>query len=373
MNFTVSSSELLKGLLSVQKVISSKTTLPILENFLFVLKGSTLQVTASDAETTLRTSIETDSVSEEGEAAVPAKLLTDYLREFPDQPLKFVTKNDTSIEISWATGTSQIPYFPASDYPEIQQDLSSASVFTIPSETLLNGINYTAYATAEEEFRPAMNGILFDLSAESITLVASDAHKLVCFTSREASGQETSSFILHKKPAAVLKSILSKNDGAVKVSFDAKNVSFEFGGTFLICRLVEGKFPPYRSVIPANNPNILVIDRLPLLNALKRVTVCSNQATSLVRLMLTGNTLELSAQDPGFSISAYEKMMCQYDGYDLEIGFKGPFLIDILSNLPYDEVMIKFADAAKAALILPADPDGDDADICALLMPVKVN
>lgn len=371
MKFTVSSSELLKGLLSVQRVISSKTTLPILENFLFALKGEKMEVTASDTETTLKTVIDVDSTEQEGEVAIPAKLLTDYLKEFPDQPLKFETKGDVSMEISWATGSSQIPYFPASDYPKLLQPAESATTFDIPEETLLNGINYTIYATSDEEFRPAMNGILFDLGEGTLTFVASDAHKLVCYTAENIHGSTTANFILHRKPAAILKSLLEKTDEKVTVTFDTKNAFFNFGQTVLVCRLIEGRFPPYRSVIPSSNPNTLVIDRLSFYNAVKRVSVCSNQATSLVRVNLSGNSLELSAQDPGFSISAYEKIGCQYDGYDLEIGFKGPYLADILGNLPSDEVTIKFADAAKAALILPAYDDS--TKICAILMPVKVN
>ena len=231
MKFTASSSELLKELLSVQRVISSKTVQPILENFLFVLKGNILEITASDMETTLRRSIEIEDVESEGEIAVPAKLLTDSLKEFPDQPLCFEVKSDTSMEISWQSGQSQIPYFPASDYPEIPEMADSASHFDIPAETLLNGINYTIYATADEEFRPVMNGILFDMEQAGLTLVASDAHKLVCYSTDKVSPGMVSNFILHKKPASILKSLLSRSEDNVRISFDSKNAFFEFEGT----------------------------------------------------------------------------------------------------------------------------------------------
>ena len=373
MKFTTSSSELLKELLSVQRVISSKTVQPILENFLFVLKGNILEITASDMETTLRRTVEIDDVESEGSIAVPAKLLTDSLREFPDQPLCFEVKTDTSMEISWSNGQFQIPYFPATDYPEIPEMASSVSHLDIPAETLLNGINYTIYATADEEFRPVMNGILFDIEAEGLTLVASDAHKLVCYSTDKIKPEEVSSFILHKKPAGILKSLLSKSEDNVRISFDSKNAFFEFEGTILVCRLIEGRYPAYKSVIPANNPNILTTERAQLLNAVRRVAVCSDQATSQIKLSLHDNELDISAQDLGFSTSAFEKMSCQYEGFDLEIGFKASFLIEILSNLPYDEIEIRFGDSVKAALILPAEADEDSDRICALLMPIRIN
>lgn len=373
MKFTASSSELLKELLSVQRVISAKTSQPILENFLFVLKGNTLEVTASDMETTLRRSIEIDDIESEGSIAVPAKLLTDALKEFPDQPLTFEVKSDTSMEISWANGQSQMPYFPAGDYPEIPEKADSLSRLDIPAETLLNGINYTIYATAEEEFRPVMNGIYFDLEEEGVTLVASDAHKLVCYSTDKVKPGQTANFILHKKPASILRSLLSRSEDNVSISFDSKNAFFEFEGTILVCRLIEGKYPAYKSVIPTNNPNILSVEKSYLLNAVRRVAVCSD-STSQVKFSLHDNELDISAQDPGFSTSAFEKMTCQYDGFDLEIGFKASFLIEILSNLPYDEIEIRFGDAVKAALILPSkDADEDSDKICALLMPIRIN
>lgn len=373
MKFTISSSELLKELLSLQRVISAKTVQPILENFLFVLKGNTLEITASDMETTLRRTISIDDVESDGSIAVPAKLLTDSLREFPDQPLSFEVKTDTSMEILWTNGQSQIPYFPASDYPQIPETPAGASRLDIAAETLLNGINYTIYATAEEEFRPVMNGILFDMEKEGLTLVASDAHKLVCYTTDTVKSEEESSFILHKKPAAILKGLLSKSEDTVKISFDKKNAYFEFEGTIMVCRLIEGKYPAYKSVIPTNNPNVLTIDRTSLLNAVRRVAVCSDQATSQIKLRLHDSELDISAQDLGFSTSAFEKMDCQYEGFELEIGFKASFMIEILGNLPYNEIEIRFGDAYKAALILPAYEEEDTDKICALIMPIRLN
>lgn len=373
MKFTVSSSELLHGLLSVSRVISTKNTLPILDNFLFVLKGNTLEVTASDLEMTLKTNITIDDVKEEGEAAVPAKLLTDSLKEFPDLPLNFSTNQaDSIIEISWLSGASQIPFFSADDFP-LHPKLSDISISVMmPAEVLLSGINNTLYATAEEELRPVMNGIFFDMTPDSTTMVASDSHKLVCYTRNDVKASEKTSFILPKKPASILKSLLPKIENDVKITFDQRNAYFEFDGNVLICRLVEGNYPAYRSVIPKNNPNKLIINRLDFLNAVKRVAVCSNQATSHVKLSLSYNKIIISAQDMSFSISAHETLTCQYEGDEMEIGFKSNFLVEILNNLPFEEVCVELADPCRAGLILAAGESDPSEDICSLLMPIRI-
>ena len=374
MKFTVSSSALLQILLSVSKAISNKSPLPILDNFLFVLSGDTLEITASDSETTLKSSLKIDQVVEEGEIAVPAKLLTDSLKSFPEQPLSFVTKaSESVIQISWANGESQLPFFPAEDYPQLQELSDDTTKLTIPAEILLDAINNTIYAVADDEFRPVMNGIFFDISAQGTTFVASDAHKLVCFTTPEVSLEKNASFILHKKPAFILKNSISKGTEDVIVKFNSKNAIFQIDGTTMICRLIEGKFPAYQSVIPKNNYNKLYIGRTDLLNAVKRVAICSNQATNHIKLKLATNLLTVSAQDLGFSIAAHEQLVCQYEGDQFEIGFKAPYLTEILSNLPYDDICIELADACRAILIVPADKESADTDICALVMPLMIN
>jgi DNA polymerase III subunit beta len=375
MKFTVSSSELLHGLLSVSRVISNKNTLPILDNFLFVLNGNSLEVTASDLEMTLKTTITIDDVKEEGEIAVPAKLLTDSLKEFPDLPLEFSTNDsdkESILNIKWLSGASQIPYFPADDYPVLPTLEESAISVNMPAETLLTGINNTLYATAEEELRPVMNGIFFDMGPESTTMVASDSHKLVCYTRKDVKASDKSSFILPKKPAAILKTILPKTDDPIKIIFDQKNAYFEFDNNILICRLVEGNYPAYRSVIPKNNPNKLIISRLSMLNGVKRVAVCSNQATSHIKLSLSYNQLVISAQDLSFSISAHETLSCQYEGDPMEIGFKSTFLAEILSNLPFEDIRLELSDPTRAGLILAAEQTNSNEDICSLLMPIRI-
>ncbi len=373
MKFVVSSIELLSRLSSISRVIASKSTLPILDNFLFSLKEGYLTITASDLETTLRSGLAIENTEEEGDITIPAKLLVDSLKEFADIPLEFSTNADkTSIQIKWTTGNAVLPCSGAEEYPELKEVAKENTTIQINTHVLLEGINRTLYATADEELRPVMNGLFFDINTDNLTLVASDAHKLVCFTRHDIKAENKSSFILPKKPASILKSLLSKSEEDVKIVFDNRNAYFEFSSFVLICRLVEGNYPAYKSVIPKNNTNKLIIGRQEFLNATKRVAVCSNQASSLIKLQLLYNQLTISAKDLDFSISAVETLTCQYDGDPMEIGFKSPFLIEILNNLPYSEVSLEMADPTRAALILPADNNDPSEDILALIMPMMV-
>ncbi len=280
MEFNVSSAGLLKGILDVSKAIPAKTALPILENFLFVLKDGQLEVTASDQELTLRTVVAVDGIAEEGSIAVPARQMMDLLKALPDQPITIKTAGEGSFECIWSNGNSSLPYFAAADYPEIKGAGSDATTATVPASVIAEGIGSTIYATADDEMRPAMNGIFFDMDPESTTLVASDSHKLICYTTREFKAPEKASFILHKKPAGVLKSILDKNDEDVTIAFDSSTVVFTFGSTMMVCRLIVGKFPEYRKVIPQNNANILKIDRIQLLNTPTRSSNATTTAAS---------------------------------------------------------------------------------------------
>ena len=372
MKFNVSSAELLKAIMDVSKAIPAKSPLPILENFLFSITGNLLEITASDSELTLRTTIEVDSTQEEGSIAVPARHMTDLLKALPDQPVSIRTVSDSSFECGWSSGNSTLPYFPAGDYPEIKGVSEEAQTVVFPAQTLLDGIGGTIYATADDEMRPAMNGIFFDIDPASTTLVASDSPKLICYTTDDVQAAEKSSFILHKKPAAVLKSILGKDADKVEIKFDANNVVFTFGTTLMICRLIVGKFPKYRDVIPQNNASILKIDRQQLLNTVRRVSVCANKASNHIKFDLKPGQLEVSAQDLGFAIAAYEKTACDYSGEDLTIGFKSAFLADILANMSCETVVMKFADARRAVLIVPSEEETESEKICGILMPIMV-
>ena len=373
MKLIISSSELLKGVMAVSRAVPAKSPLPILENFLFDLNGNVLEITASDTELTLKTQIEVEETVEEGKIAVPAKHMMDLLKELPDQPLTIKTSSDSSFVCSWASGESNLPYFPAEDYPDITGTDETAISFSFPAHSLLEGISSTIYATADDEIRPAMNGILFDIDTDSTTLVASDSHKLICYTTADVKAPEKASFILHKKPAGILKAIIGKDVETVDIAFDSKNASFCFGQTMVICRLVVGKYPKYRDVIPHNNSNVLKINRSLLLNTVRRVSVCANKASNHIKFDLQSGSLEISAQDLGFSIAAYEKMQCQYDGEPLTIGFKSPFIIEILSNMNCGEIVMKFLDSKRAALILPAEEEEESGKICGIIMPIMIS
>ena len=372
MDFKVSSASLLKGIMDVSKALPMKSPLPILENCLFVLQGNILTITASDSELTLVTDVEVDSTLEEGRMAVPARHIIDLLKALPDQPVSIRTASDSSFDCVWSSGNSVLPFFPAEDYPEIKGIKGEATTVSFVSSSLLDGINNTIYATADDEMRPAMNGIFFDMDVDSTTFVASDSHKLICYTITDAKAESKLSFILHKKAAAVLKSLLVKDDSEVRVSFDSSSAIFSFGRTTLYCRLIVGKYPKYRDVIPQTNSNILKIDRVQFLNTIRRIAVCAAKASNSVKFEFKENQLEVTAQDLGFSIAAYDKIACDYSGAELTIGFKSPFLIEILSNMTCENIVMKFADARRAALILPSEEEAESEKICGIIMPVAV-
>ncbi len=373
MEFIVSSNELLKGLLDVSKAIPAKTALPILENFLLVLKDGRLEITASDQELTLRTALEVENSISDGSIAVPARQMMDLLKALPDQPVTIKAMSEGTFTCDWTNGNSSLPYFPAADYPEIKGVGEDATTASFPSKVLAEGISSTIYATADDEIRPTMNGIFFDMDIDSATLVATDSHKLICYSTKDVKVSGKSSFILHKKPAAVLKSVLDKDDTYVKAVFDSGTVVFTFGETMMVCRLIVGKFPEYRRVIPQNNANILRIDRNQLLATVRRVAVCANKASNHIKLDLRQGQVEITAQDLGFALAAYEKLECDYNGDPVSIGFKSSFLIEILSNMTCETVVMKFADGRRAALIVPSEEDEESGKICAILMPIMVS
>ena len=372
MDFTVSSAELLKGVMNVSKAIPAKTSLPILENFLFVLGEDSLTITASDQELTLRTSVPVE-VKDGGSIAVPARQIIDLLKALPDQPIKIQTTGDSTFECIWNNGNSSLPFFPAGDYPEIKGVGEGSERVVFPAQSLADGIGGTIYATADDEMRPAMNGIFFDIDTASTTLVASDSHKLICYTTDDVQAVQKSSFILHKKPAAVLRSLVDRGEGDVEILFDGSNVVFNYGSTMMVCRLIVGKYPKYRDVIPQNNSNILRIDRVQLLNTVRRVSVCANKASNHVKFNLAPGQLEITAQDLGFALAAYEKLECDYSGDELAIGFKSSFLVEILNNMSCETLVMKFLDARRAALIIPSEEEASTEKICGILMPIMIS
>ena len=373
MEFNVSSAQLLKGISDVSRAIPAKTALPILENFLFVLRDGRLEITASDQELTLRTSFEVESARQDGSIAVPARQMMELLKTLPDQPVCIRTTGDGTFECAWSSGNSSFPYFPAADYPDVKGAGEDSREVTFPAQELSDAIAGTIYATADDEMRPAMNGIFFDIDPEGTTLVASDSHKLICYSAEGVQTPEKASFILHKKPAAILRGILGKDSPDVLIRFDASTVEFRFGPTMMVCRLVVGKYPKYRDVIPQNNSNVLRIDRSLLLGTIRRVAVCANKASNHIKFDLHEGQLEITAQDLGFALAAYEKISCEYNGAPLGIGFKSSFLVDILSNMSCETLVMKFADARRAALIVPSEEESDTDRMCGILMPIMVS
>lgn len=375
MKFVVSSIDLLSHLSAISKVISSKSTMPILDNFLFQLTETDLTITASDLESTLITSMELDNTEGEGTIAVPAKLLIDTLKEFPEQPLTFqVNDENFGIEIFSENGKFSIVGQSGEDFPELPEvKEESATIVTVDHRILQKGIEKTLFATADDELRPVMNGIFVELSPDNMGFVASDAHKLVRYRRTDAASEFESSFILPKKPASLLRGLLPKQELDVKLEFDDKNAIFTLSNYKLICRLVEGNYPSYNSVIPSDNPNKMIIDRLAFYNTVKRVSVFSNQASNLVKLSINENQLVVSAQDIDFSISAVERLKCEYDGDEIEIGFKSTFLLEILSNIPATDVRMEMSDPSRAGLLLPAETEEEEEDVLMLLMPMMIN
>ncbi len=374
MKFVVSSTELLSHLSAISKVISSKSTMPILDNFLFQLSETELTITASDLESTLITSLELDNIEGEGAVAVPAKLITDTLKEFPEQPLTFQIDGESYlVEIYSDNGKFSIMGQNAEDFPEQPQlDEEGASSIDVSHVVLQKGIEKTLFATADDELRPVMNGVYVELTPDFMSFVASDAHKLVRYRRLDAKAEFESSFILPKKPASLLKNLLPKEEFDVKLEFDDKNAFFTLSNYKLICRLVEGNYPTYNSVIPTNNPNKMIIDRLNFFNTVKRVSVFSNQASNLVKLNISDNQLVVSAQDIDFSISAVERINCEYEGEEIEIGFKSTFLQEILTNISTGDVKVEMSDPTRAGLLLPAENE-EDEDMLMLLMPMMIN
>jgi DNA polymerase-3 subunit beta len=375
MKFVVSSSDLLNHLQAISRVISSKNTLPILDNFLFQLDDKELEITASDLESTFITKMKLENASDSGSIAIPAKILLDTLKEFPDQPLTFdISTDNYTIVIISANGQFNIVGQNGIDFPQLPTlKKDKRTSLQVNYDVFLQGINKTLFATADDELRPVMNGIFVELVNDSLTFVASDAHKLVRYRRNDIKPGTNASFILPKKPASLLKNILPKETSQIQVDFDDKNAMFRLTNYTLVCRLVEGNYPSYNSVIPTDNPNTLTIDRLEFYNSLKRVSVFANQASNLVKLQLTGNQLTVSAQDLDFSISAYERLACQYDGDDLEIGFKSVFLVEILSNLASGDVVCKLSDPSRAGIILPSEAEVEGEDVLMLLKPMMIN
>lgn len=373
MKFIVSSTALFSHLQAISRVINSKNSLPILDCFLMELQDGTLSMTASDSETTLCTSVETNEYEGNGRFAVSSKTLLEALKEIPEQPLTFnINPDNLEITVNYQNGQYSMMGQNADEYPQAQNLGANAVSVTMGADILNTGVNRTFFATADDELRPVMNGIYFDITTEDITLVASDGHKLVRYKTYAVRGEEKAAFILPKKPANLLKSLLPKEQGDVQIGFDDRNATFTLENYRMVCRLIEGRYPNYNSVIPQNNPHKAIIDRATFISALRRVSVFSSQSSSLIKLSLSDNLMKISAQDIDFSTSAEETVICQYDGNAMSIGFKSSFLIDILNNMSSQNVVVELADPSRAGVIIPEEQE-ENEDLLMLLMPMMLN
>jgi DNA polymerase-3 subunit beta len=373
MKFNVSSTALLSRLQSTSKVIASKNALPILDCILFELEGNTLKIIASDVDTRIVTSVDVLNTEGAGVFAVTAKILLDFLKELPEQPLNFEI-NDESLEIlvHCENGKYCFGGQNGDTYPQQKPLGEINTAFAMSAQKLLNGVGRSLFATADDELRPVMNGIYFDIQQENLTIVASDGHKLVRLRDLSIHSPERASFILPKKPATLLRSVLAKETEEVEIKFDENNACISSPNVEMISRLIEGRYPNYNSVIPQENPHRVTVDRISLLNALKRVSVFSNAASSLVKLQVMEGQIVISAQEIDRSTSAEEKIPCSFSGEELKIGFKATFLIEILGNIASEHVVLALADPSRAGLIIPAENE-EDEELLMLLMPMMLN
>lgn len=373
MRFTLSSTALSSRLQALSKVINSKNSMPILECFLFEIKNKELAITASDGENVMKTVIALDDADSEGRFAVPSSTMLEAVRELPEQPLNFeVDLNSNTIKIYYQNGIYNFTSQNAEEYPLTQTVDDSARTIVIDASLLSDNINRTIFATGQDELRPVMNGIYFDLTSDGLAIVASDGHKLVRSINFNIKSEEPASFILPKKPAALLKNVLGRDGGNVTIRFNDRNVEVQFAEGVLNSRLIEGKYPNYSSVIPKNNPNKLSIDRKSFIGALRRVLPFASESSQQIRLTLEMGMLKLSSQDIDFSTSAEEKLTCDYTGQNMSIGFKGSSLTEILNNIESESIDLLLADPSRAGIIVPTvQPEGQD--VLMLIMPMLLN
>ncbi|WP_438965465.1 DNA polymerase III subunit beta [Flavobacterium sp.] len=371
MNFIVSSSYLLKQLQVLGSVINNSNTLPILDNFLFELDNNALKVSASDLETTMTATLDIESKSV-GSVAIPAKLLLEILKTFPEQPLTFTVEDNNTVEISSNSGKYALAFAPGEEFPK-SIALEDPSVTLVPAEVLSTAINKTIFAAGNDDLRPVMSGVFFQFSPQSLIFVATDAHKLVKYTRTDVVASEVAEFIMPKKPLNILKGILGTSDNEVKIEYNDSNATFSIENYVLMCRLIDGKYPNYEAVIPKENPNKLMINRTQFLNSVRRVAIFANKTTHQIRLKIAGTELNISAEDIDYSNKADERLTCDYQGDDLQIGFNSRFLSEMLTNLTSDEIQLEMSMPNRAGILTPIDGLDEGETVTMLVMPVMLN
>ena len=371
MKFIVSSSQLLKQLQVLGGVINSNNTLPILDNFLFELSENELKISSSDLETTMSSVIEVES-TDTSAIAINARLLLDTLKTFPEQPLTFKAESDSTIEIISEQGKYDMAYFSGEEFPKAVE-LPSPSSTEIPSNILATAISKTIFAAGNDDLRPVMSGVFFQFSTKELTFVATDAHKLVKYSRTDITAEKSAEFIMPKKPLNLLKGILSGSENNVTIEYNDANAKFTFDNVVLVCRLIDGKYPNYEAVIPKENPNKLTVDRASFLNSVRRVSIFSSKTTHQIRLKMAGTELNISAEDLDYSNKADERLHCDYQGDDMQIGFNSRFLSEMLNNLNANDVLIEMSLPNRAGILTPIDGTEEGEQVTMLVMPVMLN
>ena len=370
MKFIVSSSALLKQLQQISGVINANTVLPILEDFLFEIEKNKLTVVATDLETVMKVHMDIEA-KDSGKVCIPAKILMDSLKNIAEQPLTFNIDKNFGIEITSDNGKYKVMGENPDNFPREPQ-ADEANSFTMTSSALVTAINKSIFAVSNDDLRPAMTGVYFELDKKGITFVATDAHRLVRYTRKDVKCPQKDSFIVPRKPLNLLKSALTDNDDELTVSYNSNHLFVTHGGTELVCRLIDARFPDYKVVIPSDNPYKMVVSRNDFQSALRRVSIFSNKSTNQVALTISGNQLQLAAQDVDFSFEGNERMPCQYDGEDLQIAFNAKFLIEMLNGADTTEVNMELSTPTKAGIIKPSE-QAENEELLMLVMPLMLN
>jgi DNA polymerase-3 subunit beta len=370
MKFIVSSSALLKQLQHISGVISANTVLPILEDFLFEVEKNKLSVVATDLETVMRIQMDIEA-KDTGKVCIPAKILLDSLKNIPDQPLTFNIDKNFGIELTSDNGKYKVMGENPDNFPK-EPSADETTSFNTTSSALITAINKTLFAVSNDDLRPAMTGVFFELDKKGMQTVATDAHRLVKYRRKDVSCPKSDSFIVPKKPLTLLKTALPSNDDEISISYNSNHLFVKHGTTQMSCRLIDARFPDYKVVIPTDNPYKLVVNKNDFQGALRRVSIFSNKSTNQVALAIAGSELELTAQDIDFSFEGDERMKCQYDGEDLTIAFNAKFLIEMLSAADSDEIKIELSTPTKAGIIKPTEQD-ENEELMMLVMPLMLN
>jgi DNA polymerase-3 subunit beta len=371
MRFIVTSTSLLKNLQQISGVISANTVLSVLEDFLFELRGNTLTLTATDLETMMRVQLDVNDAQGDGRICIPSKILTDYLKNLPEQPITFnINEQDLSIEMSSDVGKYRIGGEKADDFPKEPAPVDTTS-FSLPSIALLECINKTLFAVSTDTLRPAMTGVYFELATDSITFVSTDAHRLVQFRRDDVACPTKEGFVVPKKPLQQLRATLPADDTLLQLSYNSSHLFVTSSRLSLSCRLIDARFPDYKAVIPVDNPYRLTINRNDFISALRRVSIFANKTTNQVVLDINGNALQLSAQDIDFSYEGKEMLSCQYSGEDMKIAFNAKLMVEMVNNIDGNEIQVELSTPTRAGIFRPMEK-GDNEDVLMLLMPLMV-